>query len=224
MSCPDAVASPEIFVINAAYPRKQPKPLTRFPNPAPRPEGVAEPLVIDFCSPEPAAIDVAMGKMARRDVAGCLRSIHDARDRSIIIRIDDPGGRADEALAIAQALLAHALRVEAYIVGRCSSSAVYLALASDVRTIDPAGRVRIHQAARICTRSQYETLRRLPAEDRIAIDESLSQIDDVTVSLLTSRLGVTEQTARAWMAEDRAWSAAEAFANGFVHAITESVA
>ncbi|MGY4286151.1 hypothetical protein ACVWXO_005371 [Bradyrhizobium sp. LM2.7] len=62
-------------------------------------------------------------------------------------------------------------------------------------------------------------MRLLSAEEKSAINESLNATDDVGVSLLSSRLGITEQLAREWKTEGRVWPAAEALAKGFVHAI-----
>ncbi|WP_456797767.1 ATP-dependent Clp protease proteolytic subunit [Bradyrhizobium sp. USDA 4473] len=165
-------------------------------------------------------IDIAMGKSPRRDVAAYLRSIHQARDRRVVLKIDDAGGVANDALAIAVALLSHPQHVEAQITGRCSSSAVLLALSADVRTIVPEGRVLVHAAVRCYSEQQFKAVQyHLSAEDRNAINESLCDCDDITTSFLVSRLGVTEQNARAWLAEGRAWSATEALAKGFVHSV-----
>lgn len=209
-----------IFVINA-NPRSQPKAPPAFPNPGKRPEGSEPPLVLDFRSPVLTEADIASGKMPRRETETYLRSIRDARDRSIIVKIDDAGGRAVDVLPIALALLQHPLRVEAKIIGRCSSSAVYLALAADVRSVVPIGTVMVHRAARICTSAQFEAMRLLSADAKAAISESLNGCDDVTEAFLTSRLGVSGKVARDWMRENRAWSAREALERGFVDMINE---
>ncbi|MGL3208310.1 ATP-dependent Clp protease proteolytic subunit [Bradyrhizobium sp. BR 1433] len=176
---------------------------------------------MEFFSEPPSAVDYAKGKAQRRDVAAYLQSINDARDHSIVLKIDDAGGVADDALQIALAVLAHPWRVEAQIIGRCSSSAVLLALSADVRTIAPEGRVLVHAAVRCYGEQQFKAMQFLSAEERHAINESLCDTDDVTTSLLKSRLDVTEQTARAWIAENRIWNATEALTNGFVHSIAE---
>lgn len=207
--------SPEtIYVINAD-PRKQPKALPEFPNPAPRPEGTEQALVLTFFSKAPSGLDIALGRAPKRDTERFLRAIREAGNRSILCEIDCAGGDGDSALAIAKALLQHPYRVTARIVGRCSSAAVLIALAADERAIVAAGNVLIHRAARICTHEQFEALRLLSADDKAEINESLCDSDDATEALLTSRLGVSGDVARGWMSENRKWSASEAFAKGF---------
>ncbi|WP_262048086.1 ATP-dependent Clp protease proteolytic subunit [Bradyrhizobium sp. Bra78] len=95
------------------------------------------------------------------DTAANLQAIDDAQDRTICVRIDCAGGRADDALRIAEALLRHKWRVVADIVGRCSSSAIFFALAADLRTIEPDGCVMIHRAARCCTYEQFKAMQSL---------------------------------------------------------------
>lgn len=216
--CARPRSSEMIYVINGD-PRKQSKGLPQFPNPSQRPEGTEPALVLEFSSPVLTAADIAAGKMPRLDAASYLQLIRGAFDRSIRLRINCAGGRAVDALPIALALLEHPHHVDAIIIGRCSSSAVYLALAADVRTIVPGGTVLVHRSARFATREQFEALQSLSAEDKNVINESLNASDDVTASLLSSRLGVTEEHAREWMTDARAWPAAEALTKGFVQAI-----
>lgn len=215
--------SETIFVIHAD-PRSAPRALPVFPNPKLRPEGKESPLCLSFRSEVPRGIDVALGRIPKRDTAAYVQAIGKASDRSIRMEIDDCGGDALSALPIAVALLQHPFRVTAHVAGRCSSAAVYIALAADKRTIDHhAGSVLVHRAARICIQSQFDAMRRLPAAEKDAISESLSVTDDMTASLLTSRLGVTEETARAWMLDDRKWSAAEALELGFVDDVINEI-
>lgn len=208
-----------IYVLRAAPPQ-QAAPLPEFPNPSRRRDGAEPALVLEFFSDVPSGIDVALGKMPKRDTEGYLRAIRAADNRTIIAEIDDAGGDAASALTIATALLQHPWRVTAKVVGRCSSAAVYVALAADERKILAGGSVLIHRAARICTHEQFEALRLLSADDRKAMNESLNNSDDAIASLLTARLGVSEVVARGWMSEERKWTSAEALANGFVSEVT----
>lgn len=210
-------SSETIYVVNAD-PRAEPKPLPVFPNPGCRPAGLLQPLVLRFQSDVPRGIDVAQGRHARRDTAGYLRAIDGAGNRSINCEISCAGGESESAIAITRALLKHPYSVTAKI-SRCSSAAVLIALAADERTIAEGGSVLIHQAARVCTHNQFEALRLLSPEDKVAINESLNDSDDATAALLMNRLGVAEDVARGWMKENRKWSAAEALANGFVSAV-----
>lgn len=206
-----------ICVVNAS-PRSEPKALPEFPNPAIRPAGLLPPLVFRFESEVPRGIDLAQGRHPRRDTAGYVRAIDGAGNRSIQIEISCAGGEFESAIAITRALLKHPYSVTAKI-SRCSSAAAFIALAGDNRAIEADGSVLIHRAARICTPAQFEALRLLSADDKAAINEQLNDIDDATTSLLKSRLGVSEETAKAWMREDRKWSAAEALQRGFVEAV-----
>ncbi|MCK1586912.1 hypothetical protein [Bradyrhizobium sp. 169] len=51
-----------------------------------------------------------------------------------------------------------------------------LALAADERSIAADGSVLIHQAARICTQEQFETLRQLSATEKDNINTSLLEL------------------------------------------------
>jgi ATP-dependent protease ClpP protease subunit len=207
-----------IYMLEPA-PRRQAQPLPLFPNPGHRPEGSLPPLVLRFQSDVPSGLDVALGRVPRRDVAGYLRAIDGAGNRNINCEIDCSGGDADGTIAIATALLRHQYRVTARIVGRCSSAAVFIALAADDRSIVPDGYVLIHGAFRLVTLAQRNAIWALPQDAKDQIDNSLNDVNDACEVLLTSRLGVSSKVARQWMAEDSKWSATEALARGFVDAI-----
>ncbi|WP_456655681.1 ATP-dependent Clp protease proteolytic subunit [Bradyrhizobium sp. JR3.5] len=211
---------PEIYVIHAE-PRAEAVALPECPNPPFRPRGSAQPLALKFHSSVPRGIDIAEGRATKRDSSRYLQAIRDASDRSISMLIDCAGGEAGSAAAIALALLQHPWHVTAHIAGRCSSAAIFLALAADFRTIATGGTVLIHRSARICSPSQFEAMRQLSEDAKEAINNSLTATDDFEAVMLASRLGVTEQRARDWMAEGRVWTAAEALERGFAHAIED---
>ncbi|WP_342728879.1 ATP-dependent Clp protease proteolytic subunit [Bradyrhizobium sp. B097] len=211
---------PEIYCIHAE-PRTKAAALPECPNPPVRPQGSGRPLVLKFHSSVPRGVDVAEGRAAKRDTNYYLQAIRDASDRSISMLIDCAGGEAGSAAAIALALLHHPWRVTARITGRCSSAAIFLALAADFRTIVPGGTVLIHRSARLCTPEQFEAMRQLSEAAKAAINESLTATDDLTAAVLTSRLGITELRARDWMTQGRNWTATEALEFGFVHAIED---
>ncbi|MCP1844416.1 ATP-dependent protease ClpP protease subunit [Bradyrhizobium sp. USDA 4524] len=202
-----------------AIPRCEPKPLPAFPGPGFRPEGVGPPLRLALFSPVRDGVEIALGRVPERDTSVYLRAIREAGNRGIRCLIDCAGGDGDEALLIARALLAHPYRVECQIVGRCSSAAVMIALAADHRSIVADGTVLIHRSMRLAVQSQFDAMRMLPAAEKDAINASLNDVDDAIASLLVTRLGVAEQTARQWMLEDRQWSATEALECGFADAI-----
>ena len=203
-----------------AVQRSQPKPLPVFPNPAPRPEGSLPPLVLDFFSDVPDGIELALGKVPQRNAAVYVQAIRTAGPRSIVCNVNCAGGDPDGAIAIATALLQHPFAVTCHIVGRCSSAAAFIALAADRRTIVPDGYVLLHTARRLCTPEQWENVKRLPPDARWVINDSLADIDDVSVALLRDRLGVSEQVARGWLA-DKKWLSPEALERGFVHSISD---
>ncbi|MGY4399871.1 ATP-dependent Clp protease proteolytic subunit [Bradyrhizobium sp. USDA 3315] len=202
-----------------AIPRREPKPLPTFPGPRTRPVGEGPPLRLLLFSAVHDAVDVALGRVPERDTSVYLRAIRKAGNRTILCLIDCVGGDGDGALFIAQALLEHPYRVACQIVGRCSSAAVMIALAADRRDIVADGSVLIHRSMRLAVQSQFDAMRRLPAADKEAINESLNDTDDAIASLLVTRLGVAEQMARQWMIEDSRWSATEALERGFVEEI-----
>lgn len=208
-----------IYILRAAPPQ-QAAPLPEFANPPRRQEGAAPALLLEFFSDVPRGLDIALGRLPRRDTERFLCAIRGAGNRSIECKIDCAGGDGNSALAIAAALLEHPFSVTARIVGRCSSAAVLIALAADERVIVADGSVLIHRAARLFTHEQFEALRLLSADDKRTMNESLNQSDNAIASLLTARLCVSEVVARSWMAEERKWTAAEALANGFVSEVT----
>ncbi len=209
----------DVIYLMTASPRKTPK-FPEFPNPARRPEGSLPPLVINIVSEVSNGTDLALGRIPQRNSANFVNAIRAAGDRSIQVKIDCAGGDGDGALQIATALLQHEFAVHCRIVGRCSSGATFIALAADTRSIIDSGSVLVHAACRLCTPTQYEAVRRLAAKDKQEIYDSLNDLDDAQVSLLETRLGVSEATARKWLNEDRKWTAAEALERGFVDSIT----
>lgn len=207
-----------IYMIVAA-PRKTAK-YPDLPRPLEcRPEGSLPPLVLNFVSGVPRGVDVALGRIPRRDSAAFVQAIRSADNRSININIDCAGGDAEGALQIADALLRHKFAVTCVITGRCSSMAVAIALAADVRSIIEAGSVLLHGVRYYFTPAQYDMARRLPAKEKQELEGSLNDFDDKQVVLLMQRLGVSEATARRWLAEEKPWTAVEALARNFVHAI-----
>jgi ATP-dependent protease ClpP protease subunit len=212
---------PEIYMLEAG-PRMWPKPLPTMTVPPPRPEGDLEPLVLHFESAVPRGIDVALGKVPPRNTAAFLHAIRTAGSRSIICIVDCAGGEANSALAIADALLRHPFAVHCKIVGRCSSAAAFIALSADSRSIVKTGYVLLHTARRLCTPQQWKRIQNSSNVEKQAINDGLADIDDASAVLLRSRLGVSEETARGWLSEDRQWTAAEALERGFVDSVDAS--
>ena len=148
-----------------------------------------------------------------------METIRWAGDRSIQIHLDCAGGDSQGALQIAVALLAHPFAVHCRIAGRCSSAATFLAMAADTRSIAESGSVLVHAACRIFVPEQFNNYRRLPLSEKQAVIDSLSDLDDAQTALLCTRLGVPEEMARAWLVEDRKWSAMESLERGFVQSV-----
>jgi ATP-dependent protease ClpP protease subunit len=205
----------------SAVPSSQPKPIPVFPNPGRRPEGSGVPIGLNFYSCLRHGTDIALGKVPEINAALFLRAIEAARTlgRSVQCKIHSVGGNTRGHLAVATALLQHPYSVHARVVGRCASAATFVALAADTRTIVSDGYVLLHRSRRICTPEQWDLIRRSPSHERQAINDSLNDDDDAQVALLTQRLGVSEGTARQWMAADERWTATEALDRGFVHEV-----
>lgn len=205
-----------------AVPRSQPKPLPVFlASPAPRPEGDMPALALRFVSAPLTEADFARGEAEFINAAQYVRCIKIAGDqrRSIRCYLDCAGGNAKSFMAVAVAVLEHPFAVHCRIIGRCSSSAALIALAADKRTITDTGYVLLHAARRFCTPAQWDAMRTLPQSSKDEINGSLNDIDDAQVALLMQRLGVSEDAARRWLAEDRKWTPEEALARGFVREI-----
>jgi hypothetical protein len=203
-----------------ARPRKTSK-LPEFPNPACRPEGTLPPLIMNFASEVSNGTDLALGRVPRRNAAAYVGAIQAAGSRSIQVNIDCAGGDGEGALAIAIALLQHKYAVSCRIVGRCSSAAVFIALAADRRSIMPAGSVLLHGSRRLCAPDQWQAVRQLPKNERAAINDSLCDLDDASSALLQARMGVSDHQARCWLREDRTWNSTETLEKLFVHAIDD---
>ena len=71
----------------------------------------------------------------------------------------------------------------------------------------------------ICMIEAGPRMRPKPNVEKQAINDGLADVDDASAVLLQARLGVSEETARGWLAEDCKWDAATALKRGFVHAI-----
>jgi len=214
---------PEIYMMVAA-PRRTPKPLPIWPNPAPRPEGSLEPLILNFVSPVLRVADAAQGRMPKRDTAAVVQAVLSAGNRSIHVNIDDAGGDAEGGLHITAALLRHGFSVRCRITGNCSSMAAAIALSADARSIIESGRVLLHRVRYFFTPTQYDEARRLPAKEKREIEGDLNDFDDAQVALLMLRLGVSEAVARLWLREEKSWTAVEALSNNFVHTIDADAA
>lgn len=191
--------------------------------PSARPEGTLPRICIAIVSDIPKAAELASATRVERNANDFVRLIRAARDRTIWIDIDCAGGASDPARTIAAALLAHRNAVHVRIVGRCSSSAVIIAMAGDDCTIARDGAVLLHRARRYFTPEGHRKFLKLPLAKRIAIADGMNAADDEQVALLMQRTGRPLATVRRWLAEDQVWSADEAVSNGFADFVDGSI-
>ncbi|MGY4193375.1 ATP-dependent Clp protease proteolytic subunit [Bradyrhizobium sp. USDA 4520] len=211
-----------ILYVAEAQPRSSPKPLPRFfQHPGVRPEGAGLPAILELFSKPPNGADLARGLVPHRDPRPFLSEIREAgiRGRAIECRINCVGGEGGRALRTVRALLAHPYHVTARITGWCASSAALIALAADRRIAAPGAKLLIHRARRFFVPEQIPEL---TIDRRVAINDSLNDMDDAQTSLLIDRLGISERLARDWMAEGCELSATEALERGIIHEIEET--
>lgn len=82
--------------------------------------------------------------IAARDVATALKQVGDID--TLFVRLQSPGGQADEGVAIANLLRAHPATVRATVYGMAASAASYIAAAADRVSMAPGSRLFLHDA------------------------------------------------------------------------------
>lgn len=191
-----------------------------------RPEGSLAALTVSIVSKQANDEDIA------RDLAGGSRVGHRAEDwipavlaaefRTIDLQIDCSGGDADGANVLIRALLDHPWRVRAHIVGRCHSTAPLIALAADTVTIEAGATVMFHRPYILLTQEHHSAVLDAPVATRQKIIDDLNELEDFDVCLIAARMAISQDAARAILAEGREWPACQAIDNGFANRIFEA--
>jgi ATP-dependent protease ClpP protease subunit len=139
-----------------------------------------------------------------------------AEGGDITVRINSPGGDAFEGAAVRSVLRAYAVehkaKIRVEIHGLAASAASIVALAGDEIAIAPGAFVMIHEAWSFVI-GEADQMRK---EAGI-----LDKINASMAKLYAERMGVSDDEARALMAEETWFTADEAVEAGFAHAVLE---
>ena len=131
-------------------------------------------------------------------------------ERTILMRINSPGGSVFDGVAIHSALLHHKGQVTARIEGIAASAASFLTTAADTIEIAKAGSYMIHRAWGIAVGN---------AQAMTDMANVLTKLDDQIAGMYVDRTGKKPEEIMEWMIgdEDGTWfNAEEALEHGFV--------
>lgn len=161
---------------------------------------------------EPLLVEIVgdIGELGRRAVD--LVPQIEAADAAIVVEIDSAGGNVDDAMAIYNALARHPFAVFANIENARSAAAI-VALAADVRLIDPAGEVLLHPMT-----SSLEN-----ANVRDLLDHSKRMLDLTLdcAKIVAARTGVPIHAAQTWLSRETRFGAGDAITSGLAHGLNE---
>lgn len=130
------------------------------------------------------------------------------------VRVNSMGGEVFEGLAIYRHLAEHSARKIVHVDGIAASIASIIAMAGSEIRVSEAGRIMIHDASGMSWGTAEET--------RAAADR-LESITGSLTDVYVARTGVAREQVRAWMQEEKWFTAAEAVEAGFATAISENV-
>lgn len=143
---------------------------------------------------------------------GFVRDLAKLDAKTIRVRVNSGGGSVFEGLAIYNALRRHNAKIVTEIDGVAASIASVIALAGqEVRMADNAF-LMIHNPHGVAVGN---------AADVRKFAELLETVGGSLAGIYVDRTGKDEETVQAWMDEETWFSAEEAKAAGFVHAITK---
>lgn len=140
------------------------------------------------------------------------RELEAAGDKSIVLRINSPGGDVFEARAMMAAIAEHEGDISAKIDGLCASAATALTLPCSRVEIVDGGFYMIHQAWTIAFGN---------ADDMRKTAGLLDKVDTALVNGYVQKSGMSEDDVRAAMAEETWYDADEAVEAGFCEAKIE---
>lgn len=135
--------------------------------------------------------------------------------RSILLRINSPGGSVFDGIAIYNALRNHSATVETIVDGLAASAASFILQAGDTRTAERTGQVMIHDAHGVAL-GNAGTMREMA--------DLLDKASDNIASIYAERSGMTAEHWREEMRAERWYSSEEALAAGLVDRIAGSEA
>lgn len=138
-----------------------------------------------------------------------------AKDATIHLRINSPGGSVFAARAMEQALRDHKGKVIVHIDGLAASAATFIAMAGDEIIMSKGALFMVHRA----WTGMWGN-----AEDLRKEAELLDKIDGTLADTYADKTGKTAEQVAAWMAAETWFTAAEALEQGFATSIAESEA
>jgi len=152
------------------------------------------------------------GGVSAKQFAGDLKSMGEVK--AIDVRINSYGGDVFDGLAIYRQLADHKARVVVHIDGVAASIASVIAMAGDEINIAAPAFLMIHNAWGMAVGSP---------EDMRSVADRLEAVSGAIADVYTARTKNPSADVRAWMDEERWFTAAEAMEAGFVTRVVDNV-
>ena len=148
------------------------------------------------------------------DFDKAVKKIKEDGAKNVLLRINSPGGFIFEAVAMRSILVnAGFEKIDIRIEGLCASAATLLATIPGARvTITPGSQYMIHNPHNRCIGT---------ASDMEKMAESLRKDEENTRAIYAKKCGKSDEQIKAWMDEEKWFSAQEAVDNGFCDAVAE---
>lgn len=148
------------------------------------------------------------------DFDKAVKKIKEDGAKNVLLRINSPGGFIFEAVAMRSILVnAGFEKIDIRIEGLCASAATLLATIPGARvTITPGSQYMIHNPHNRCIGT---------ARDMEKMAESLRKDEENTRAIYAKKCGKSDEQIKAWMDEEKWFSAQEAVDNGFCDAVTD---
>ena len=133
--------------------------------------------------------------------------------KTIMLRLNTPGGNVFEGLAIFNALQRHPARIEVYVDGLAASAGSLIAMVGDSITVAENAFLMIHRAWALVIGN---------ANDMSETADTLRQIDDTLAKTYAKRSGVSESHALSIMDSETWLTAEDALELGFADQVGEN--
>jgi len=132
---------------------------------------------------------------------------------SCLLQIDSPGGDADHAIYICNALTECDIEMTAIVEGECVSGATVIAMGCSTILARPNATFQLHDI-HVSMGEAAASIDDLQAQAKF-----MGQLREVIVGIYEARTGLPKARISQLMREERTWSAAEAVQRGFVDGI-----
>lgn len=150
-----------------------------------------------------------MWGISAAEVAGALATLPTGTTQ-LTVRINSPGGEVFEAVAIMNLLRDHDARIVARVDGLAASAASFLAASADETIMGGNTELMIHDAWGIAMGN---------AADMTAYANLLDKTSNDIADVYAAKAGTDRETMRAYMLEEKWFSAAEAVAAGLADSV-----